>query len=150
MQRVKTLLQKISDLSQKGEALSQIEVDLLLDYTRVIYADLLEYRSRLNFNNHIEKASQLHDKTGVTEPNPKIAVVNSVSIGNKIGINDKYLFISELFNNNKDEYEECITVLSEFASYTDAIAWLSTKHTWEDENDTTQSFYSILKSSYPQ
>lgn len=150
MQRVKTLLQKISDLSQKGEALSQIEVDLLLDYTRVIYADLLEYKSRLNFNNHIEKASQLHDKTNITEPNPKIAAVNSVSIGNKIGINDKYLFIIELFNNNKDEYEECITVLSEFASYTNAFAWLSAKYTWDDENDTVQSFYSILKSSYPQ
>lgn len=150
MQRVKTLLQKISDLSQKGEALSHIEVDLLLDYTRVMYADLLEHRNRLNFNNHIEKASQLHDKTSITVPNPKITAINSVSISNRIGINDKYLFISELFNNSKDEYEECITALSEFTSYTDAISWLSAKQTWDDENDIIQSFYSILKSYYPK
>jgi hypothetical protein len=45
--RIPTLLQKLSELSAQPERRSAIDVDLMLDYTRVLYADLLEWRSRL-------------------------------------------------------------------------------------------------------
>ncbi len=45
MQRIQTLLKKIDDLAKKGEKLDLIELDLMLDYTKVVYADLMEVRS---------------------------------------------------------------------------------------------------------
>lgn len=45
--RIPTLLQKISELAAQPERRTAIDVDLMMDYTRVLYADLLEWRSRL-------------------------------------------------------------------------------------------------------
>lgn len=45
--RIPTLLQKISELAAQPERRTAIDVDLMLDYTRVLYADLLEWRARL-------------------------------------------------------------------------------------------------------
>ncbi len=45
--RIPTLLQKISERSAQPEHCTAIDIDLMLDYTRVLYADLLEWRSRL-------------------------------------------------------------------------------------------------------
>lgn len=46
MLRIQTLLKKIDELSAKEDKLDIIEVDLMLDYTKVLYADLLELRSK--------------------------------------------------------------------------------------------------------
>ena len=40
MQRIRTVLQKLTDLSQRNPDRTAIDIDLMLDYTRVIYADL--------------------------------------------------------------------------------------------------------------
>src|ERR1044072_7236492 len=45
--RIPTLLQKLSELSSQPDHRTAIDVDLMLDYTRVLYADLLEWRARL-------------------------------------------------------------------------------------------------------
>lgn len=45
MQRIRTVLQKLTDLAQRNPERSVIDIDLMLDYTRVIYADLLEVRA---------------------------------------------------------------------------------------------------------
>ena len=46
MQRVLSLLQKLNDLASRPDA-TAIDLDLMLDYTRVVYADLLEKRAKL-------------------------------------------------------------------------------------------------------
>ena len=55
MQRISTLLQKINELASKDEA-NVIDIDLMMDYTRVVYADLLEWRSRVSFNSSLNNA----------------------------------------------------------------------------------------------
>ncbi len=45
--RIPTLLQKIAELADQPDRRTTIDVDLMLDYTRVLYADLLEWRGRL-------------------------------------------------------------------------------------------------------
>ncbi|MEO6833131.1 MAG: hypothetical protein ABI378_11465 [Chitinophagaceae bacterium] len=45
--RIPTLLQQIKTLAESTEPRNIIDVDLMLDYTRVLYADLLEWRSQL-------------------------------------------------------------------------------------------------------
>jgi hypothetical protein len=49
MERIGLLLEKIKELNN-APTKTVIELDLMLDYTRVMYADLLEWRSKLSFS----------------------------------------------------------------------------------------------------
>lgn len=181
MQRIMNLLQKLSDLANKNGEPELIDIDLMLDYTKVVYADLLEMRGRISFNSSlineqphvtgatgtlqkplIETVSKEYNQSEV-EPTPAIPTVNEaekvadpilpsppntdVDIRKIIGINDKYLYISELFNNNSAAYEGVLNKLNSFGSYPEAIGWLDEVHSennWNDENDTVISFYNII------
>ena len=46
MQRVTALLRKLTALSEQPGPKAAIDVDLMLDYTRVLYADLLEWKEK--------------------------------------------------------------------------------------------------------
>lgn len=78
---------------------------------------------------------------------PRATSANA-DIRKEIGINDKYLFISELFGNMKDAYDKVLSELNGIASYDDAVDYLDEnvheKHRWEEDNDTVQSFYGVL------
>lgn len=47
MERIQTLLQKITELYRENREKTAIDIDLMLDYTRVLYADLLEWRGKM-------------------------------------------------------------------------------------------------------
>lgn len=58
-----------------------------------------------------------------------------------IGINDKFLFINELFDGNMHEYNEAIDQLNSIASIEEAIATidkLKEKHNWEEKGSFQQ------------
>lgn len=65
MLRIQTLLKKIDELSAKEDKLDIIEVDLMLDYTKVLYADLLELRSKKVYT------GSLGTETKVEKPKPE-------------------------------------------------------------------------------
>ncbi len=188
MQRITTLLEKISELVKLNEKAGIIDIDLMLDYTKVVYADLLEWRGRVSFNNSVqivpeeksvEAASpvQAVEKVIVAAPETKPAELpviedNTIStptpepaekevlplampvntnrpdINASIGINDKYLYISELFGNNKPVYEETLREINEMNSYEEAVNWLGEtvvpENNWDKDNETVQAFYSTV------
>lgn len=47
MQRIRTVLIKLTNLAQRSSERSALDIDLMLDYTRVLYADLLEIRGSM-------------------------------------------------------------------------------------------------------
>ncbi len=47
MERIKYLINKLNEAQHAKGQRNIIEIDLMLDYTRVLYADLLEWRGRL-------------------------------------------------------------------------------------------------------
>lgn len=69
-------------------------------------------------------------------------------IRSSIGINDKYLFLNELFNNHKSNYEETLDKLNLLSNYDEAVDWIKTKvaaqNRWDMEDATVASFYSLL------
>ncbi len=180
MQRVYSLIDKLKDLSKPGNKLTAIEVDLMLDYTRVIYADLLEIRGKVDaptpVSNKPPATQQQAPPTPTTphsppqpprsvpqekeEPSasdnlfsiPRIPDVEQSDIRSSIGINDKYLYISELFQNDKAAYDQVIKKLNSFSSYQDATTWLSKDvapaHGWNDDMEAVQSFYELLNSFF--
>lgn len=69
-------------------------------------------------------------------------------IRSSIGINDKYLFLNELFNNHKSNYEETLDQLNHFSTAAQAQDWMITKvapvQKWDKDDATVQSFYAML------
>lgn len=185
MQRISTLLQRLTELSAKEKDYELIDIDLMLDYTRVVYADLLELRKNVAINHvaappqaeapkvtHavapvaattervIEAIVQQAPKEEVkaesvqvqVPPQVKYADVPMVDVRTHIGINDKYLYLSELFNNDKSAYDDAIKRLNTFTSLQDATKWmdkeLAAKYNWDKESETVQSFYGLLSNCF--
>lgn len=178
MERIGILLDKIRELNNKGGQ-DLIEIDLMMDYTRVLYADLVEWRSKLSFNNPValkNDPGNVADESKINTPDvaaPPVELDSTVlnyesastassidipvqtisgystaDIRQQIGINDKYQFISELFGNNKDAYEEVINEINTFDSYDEAMAWLNSsvgnQFDWKEDTESVQSFYKLL------
>lgn len=217
MQRISTLIQKLSELAEQEKKLGLIDIDLMLDYTRVMYADLLEVRKNYVLNDivsaeprekpdavikehtstmpsnsassmqapepvikeepskpeveiiineepsEIEPLGQQAVSKQDDEPAPEpiitrvpqinYAAVPNIDIRTRIGINDKYLFISELFGNDKTAYDDAVKHLNGFNTIVEAESWVNTelvpKYGWDREQETVQSFYDLLSQSFP-
>jgi hypothetical protein len=186
MQRIATLLSKIQELSNKTNG-SLIEIDLMMDYTKVLYADLLEWRNKVAFTEPLiirtepelkEMAAAMEENHSSIEKTPEIAApaveldttsLNYESVKTEaapsqvsfsrpqyirsdirelIGINDKYLYISELFGNNKEAYEEVINELNSFDTEEEAIGWLRNnvyrEYNWNEDVEAVQYFFSLV------
>jgi hypothetical protein len=200
MERIPSLLHKIQELYDQQNTKTTIDIDLMMDYTRVIYAELLEWRSRATPAIVLEQ-QQPHTPPPVPQSAPTISEItiamdkahselaststhapsidlgenvqyfdmgektrgipvqytpssdpyfqpNRPDIRKQIGINDKYLFISELFGNDKEAYETVMTELNSFDTADEAQNWLKAavheQFKWSDDSDTVQSFYTVL------
>ncbi|MBS1584712.1 MAG: hypothetical protein JSS82_04135 [Bacteroidetes bacterium] len=195
MQRIPTILKKVMELAEKGDKNTVIDIDLMLDYTRVVYADLLEWRSRKAFvstlpvhegveakreaaptttplpqtpvpEKKVEVAVPVEEPQVISTPEPPIAPNATPTpepakieatakpatpvhdIRQSIGINDKYLFMSELFGNNRDEYEKAMDTINAFENYRDAETWfynnISLINGDDDDNGTLELFRGVL------
>ena len=69
-----------------------------------------------------------------------------------ISLNDKLLYIKDLFNGYNLAYSEAIEILNRLGSFEDAERFLSknyvTKNNWEAKPDTVAKFYAVLKRRY--
>ena len=248
MERIQNILQRLQELYGTKHRKSAIDIDLMLDYTRVMYADLLEWKRNLpqsgddhageeetggarnekqpdvvDYNipgNDEKNAKQQHKEPGINENrniavaensepqveelireeergisfepphqvnpteiveevlveeepvvnehvenieipqpaeqehavSPAPVIANTKDIRSGIGINDKYLFLNELFNNHKTEYEEALDILNRFQNYEEAHNWLvaniAVNNKWVEDDETVQSFFSLLKKHF--
>lgn len=193
MQRIPTILKKVMELAERGDNNTVIDIDLMLDYTRVVYADLLEWRGRKAFvstlpvheaveekheepappapvqqkptqEKKVETAAPAEEKEIISAPEPAPqAIVPAQAVKNdtapkpaapahdirqSIGINDKYLFMSELFGNNRDEYDKAMDKINAFDNYRDAETWfynnISLINGDDDDNGTLELFRGVL------
>lgn len=66
-----------------------------------------------------------------------------------VGINDRYLFISELFRGDETMYERSIKTINNFTIFQEAYYWmereLKLKLAWDLEKHSTQLFYQLVK-----
>ncbi len=69
-----------------------------------------------------------------------------------IGINDKYLFLNELFNNNKEEYEDILNRLNQEDHLDNAVSWIKSEvapvFRWDDNDSTVETFYHLLSKHF--
>ena len=66
-----------------------------------------------------------------------------------IGVNDRYLFISELFRGDEVMYERSIKTINGFRIFAEAEYWiereLKVKLGWEEDKPSTRHFYQLVK-----
>ena len=66
-----------------------------------------------------------------------------------IGINDRFVFINELFRGDEAMYERSLKTINGFRIYAEAEYWIErevkVKLGWLDNNDATKHFYQLIK-----
>jgi hypothetical protein len=69
-----------------------------------------------------------------------------------ITLNDKLLFVKDLFNGYNLAYSEAIEILNRYSNFEDASRFLKTnyvtKNNWDSKPATTEKFYALLKRRY--
>lgn len=65
-----------------------------------------------------------------------------------IGLNDRYVFVNELFRGDETMYERSIKTINSFNIYAEAQYWmereLKIKLGWDDNNHTVKQFYALV------
>lgn len=75
----------------------------------------------------------------------------NLDIRRVIGLNDRYLFLNELFQQNKPRYEESLDQFNEMDSFEKAVSLaedLGKQYHWRKDDETVQSFYTILSKHF--
>jgi hypothetical protein len=67
------------------------------------------------------------------------------SIADVIGINDKFIFIKELFNGNENKYNKTIEVLNNATNFNDAYNYLIGNFNWDMDNSLVQILLDLIR-----
>lgn len=89
-----------------------------------------------------EQLGSINSKDDVTE------IIKSKpisSLRSAIGLNDRFLMMREIFNGDKDKYEQTIAKLEDIASIADAKAIISEYSDPEDENEAMVLLFDLVK-----
>ena len=66
-----------------------------------------------------------------------------------IGVNDRYLFVNELFRGDENMYERSLKTINGFNIYPEAQYWiqreLKVKLSWPDNSETVKLFDQLIK-----
>lgn len=81
-----------------------------------------------------------------------IAVKISKSLSESIALNDKFIFVRELFGNQFNEYDNALRILEKFDSYDASIDFckenLYEKFNWYDKENTVERFNELLNKRF--
>lgn len=66
-------------------------------------------------------------------------------INKAIGINDRFLFIRELFEGNKSHYHETVEILNNIDTFENALAFIQDEFDWDMEAPTAQKFIELIR-----
>lgn len=106
----------------------------------------------LNAERNAEERS-LHDKIGQVQPDKSLVnkmqqkSIKDLKAG--IGMNEKFMFISQLFGGNAEEYNLTVDLLNKQNSYEQAFGYLRAnifdKHNWDTSNSAVEQFLSLME-----
>jgi hypothetical protein len=88
-------------------------------------------------------------KEAKTELSEKLNEVSIKDLKKAIGVNDRFLFINELFRGDEAMYERSIKTINSFSIFPEAEYWirreLKVKLGWSDSNETVKQFDQLVK-----
>jgi len=97
-------------------------------------------------------SSQLAEKEKLNSNTDQLTGPPISDLKQGITMNDKLLYVRDLFNGYNLAYSEAIEILNRFTSFEEASRFLKTnyiaKNNWDSKPDTTEKFYALLKRRY--
>ncbi|WP_343537924.1 hypothetical protein [Sphingobacterium thalpophilum] len=106
----------------------------------------------LTLNEIISQQKQAGVQNRVYQVNQAASADKLTDIKAGISLNDKLLFIKDLFNGYSLAYSEAVELLNRFNSYAEADAFLQTnyavKNKWADKPHTVEKLYEVLRRRY--
>jgi len=95
-------------------------------------------------------SSQLGDKGIARTDELNVKPISDIKLA--ITLNDKLLYVKDLFNGYNLAYSEAIEILNRFNTFDEAMRFLKTnyvlKNNWDSKPATTEKFYELLKRRY--
>jgi hypothetical protein len=126
------------------------QLDMVFDPMSEIPTFSQQIRDR-EINDATELGESLNDKLkqGKTELIEVFKETPVKDLRKAIGINDRFLFINDLFRGDESVYERSIKTINSFNIYAEAEYWinreLKVKLGWPAENPTVDHFYQLVK-----
>ena len=71
-------------------------------------------------------------------------IVSGSDLRSQIGINDRFMFIRELFNNNENLYEQTLNDLNKETDLNDALIYIGENFRWRGDSHAAQQFINML------
>ena len=65
-----------------------------------------------------------------------------------IGINEKYLYIRELFGNDARKFEEAIKIINSAPNFNEAFNYMIREYTWDMDSELVQRLLEIVRRKY--
>lgn len=101
-----------------------------------------------------EKAASLYDK--IAKPVDRSIATQASrqpisNIKSAIGVNEKFIYLKELFKNNINEYNECLEKLNNFDNYAaaeDFFQELKNKYNWDPDSKSFQGLAELMARRY--
>lgn len=126
----------------KGDAKikDELEETVKNGNSQEIIAD--KFQSKKFVHDSISEKSLKQDVSSKLQSKP-IKDINSA-----IGLNDKFIFIKELFRNNKESYHETIQVLNNFDTFENAIEFLSENFKWNSDDPNFERLKELVRRKY--
>lgn len=93
---------------------------------------------------NFQKERSLNDSMGENKQESKLSNSPITSLRAAIGLNDRFLFIREIFNNNSEKYNAVIEHLDKMEQIQEAVEYLKANLSME-KNETTMKFVDLLK-----
>ncbi|MDB5130367.1 MAG: hypothetical protein JWR02_116 [Mucilaginibacter sp.] len=95
-------------------------------------------------------SSQLKEKPQARAEQSNTAAISDIK--QAINLNDKMLYVKDLFNGYSLAYSEAIEILNRFSTFDEATRFLNAnyalKNHWESKPETREKFYALLKRRY--
>jgi hypothetical protein len=95
-------------------------------------------------------SSQLGEKAMGRTDELNLKPISDIKLA--ITLNDKLLYVKDLFNGYNLAYSEAIEILNRFNTFDEAMRFLKTnyvtKNNWDSKPATTEKFYELLKRRY--
>jgi hypothetical protein len=102
-------------------------------------------------NDSVSQSESLNDKLKENKVEVMQALKDSPikDLRKAIGINERFVFISELFRDDEAMFERCLKTINSFNIYPEAEYWMNRelmlKLGWPEKSETVKHFYQLVK-----
>jgi len=131
-----------SEKNNENKGLSGIKTYGIIDEEAIQNSQLKTLGESLGGNKQV-----VNDLLGINSDDSSLIGSPLKNIRDGIGINDRFLYIRELFDNDNSKYEEVIRTIDKYTSINDAVDFLKTNFNWS-KSDSSDKFLSLIKRKF--